>query len=1215
MPEYSTFYEFVQANRFNKNGSFKKLINLTNVTQTKSMASKLLVVHPPYPESDRVEEEVLTTWRDIHKKANATGYGCGKTDLLTLVEHTAKEQNKYNVISCLNNREIITDGMNFYTDIFLEELYKLDNSLFRSLRYRLAELFEKLKIRFNQLALLINTASAFSNALLTTVLTLFGILLGSDALLKFVIDPQNQQILANLTTWIVQNRSILYLVVIIGSIIWGFHAWGALKKDEKAAPIWQDLNEDLKAIDKITEIKEILAQDQEQILARFATRQRPLLLLIDDVDVIDSDSFKSLAKLQQKAEELEKYVVITLLGYNPWNPTLYYADRRTIHQVFELSHIREQGWDALELPIPTLSDVKTWLWGYYNHQSASDLLDVLDEDYVEISENPSLALAFFIRLDKERIQNTNNIQDITPSEVKLAFDRFLNRDRRITREVIQAIAKHEAGEGSIEMLKYILAYKKPKIRVEHIKAIMLKTTKYKDFATYESVLLSEELNLLQKSGTPPMYTFCQPYMRSFLCTSWKHWRKNASRYYNEVFLSIHRLFRRNRDDPDLALEAEPSRLAVDVLRRQGDYYFKYYGSSDAGYALRYYGLTRGGALGKWLSLCTDALENGDNLWELIYWKGDARGLNPKRHWSHEADNPLVFAPDIVLTAGKLYWLNGDWKTAEIIWKERWPYLFSELQQHPTSDSDLVQRVNNINIEIQSTLAEMLYEVGQPGHWEQAKVICKGLQRNIVSESSGLLNPDLTLALIEYYQTVGVGNYLPPYRFLRSDSHPINQLKGVIDATSVKNVNRLRALQVVFESLWQTLWSPIDPLPKQLEFAKIEPFKPDQDVWEQFTQINLEQQNNLAELIQYRNLQRHNRLPSGRIQDGDLLFWEATSWFNCARYYCLEATQWFGKWPLLKTETTRKMTQRFRSYYAVANHLGDFCLQSLPNRKQPASFATKMQELQKIFDQWPSKKDYEDNLRQKASSPLSDMFQKEKIDKLRQMQREARIIVEELYFIGWSSMVDEAINRLKLAESVYRQLGYQQGVASTWHTRALISYQFSRYAEENERPEWLDEFDNYLRLNDGELGYHLETFQAHLLIGQWAANHDLYLGVQSYLSADKWAPPENLGLPQVLSGEINFQIGEIIGNMDASPFSYDAALDVLEKAANNLGSVREQVKYVEHHYLVSKVISIHWWLAELYRRMAFTEQDLVEKERLLEKVDKEIEYVFTKTSSH
>lgn len=1212
MAEYSTFHEFVQETRFKDNGKLDQLLRII-INPTNPIASKLVVLHPPYPESERAEEEVMMTWRKIHKKANATGYGCGKTDLLALLEQIAREQNKYNIVSCLNNRELVADGVNFYTDIFLEELYKLDKSLFQSFRQRVIELYEKLRIRRDQLALLINTAFIPLATLIAFVLTLLGV----DAL-KFFVDPNNQQLLVNLFAWIDQRQTAFWIIAFLGLVIWFLYAWGALQKDDKANLKWQELGKEIAAIDKIAEAKEKLTQDQDEILSRFATKRRPLLLLIDDVDVIDTASIKALVKLHQKADESRKYVLLTFLGYNPWNPTLYYLDKRTVYQEFGLNRVKEQGWTSCELPIPSLSDLRAWLWLYYNHEAATKLLDVLDKEYTEISENPSLALAFFTKHDRERIKSRDDVVGIEYDDIKLSFERFLNRDRRVAQQVIQAIGEHKNGDGAIEMLKYILAYKKHKVPVEHIRAVMLKTSKHKDVVAYEEILLSEELNLLKRdfvSGTQMVYVFRQPYLRSLLCTSWQSWRASSGLYTNDLFLGIHQLFRRHKDDPELALEAEPSKLSVDVLRRQGDYYYKYYGSSDAGHALRYYGLTRGGALGKWLSLCQDAIESGENLWDLIYWKSDAR-LNPKRYWSREADNPWVFAPDIMLTAGKLYWMNGNWETAELIWNDRWSNLFAELKRNPNSDSTLVQRVNDINVEIHATLAEMLFQVGQPGHWERAKEICKRMDGNGDSKLITVLNPTATKALIEYYQQIGLGNYLPPYRFLRPEDspHPNNKIKKVISKIPTYNINRLRILYVISESIWQTLWDPTAPLPKKIEFTKVKSHALNQLLWGEFVQIHTDQLNDLAELVKYRNSQRYGRLPGGRIQDGDLLFWEAMIWFNSARYYCLEAVEWFDKWPLLRAETTRKMTQRFRSYYAIAHHLQDFCMGKLPDRKPSPAFAEKVYELEKINDKWSTSEDDEEKLNQRAGSVLGASFQQEKKGVLRQMQRDARIIVEELYQIGWSSMVSEAKSRLQLAESVYRQLGYQQGIASTKYARAIIDYQFRDSEEKDERPEYLDLFENYLRLNNGVLGCHLETLQSHIFIGQWASEHDLYLGVQSYLSAEKWALPANLGLPQVCSGEINYQIGQLIGNMEASPFSTDAALDVLEKAAHNLGGIDRGAKYVDYSHLLRKIISIHWWLAELYRRQAFSEHNFREKERLLEQVDKEIEYVLKKTGA-
>lgn len=1194
MSEHSSFHEYVRSNRFSDTTAHGDMQKVLDGLKTRSAITNLVVIHPPYPESKFAEEEVFDEYRRVHKKANATGYGCGKTDYLTLLEQEAKDQHKLNIVSLLNNRDSLTDADNFYTGVFLEELYKLDRSLFRSIRHRIADFGSTVLIRLQQFALLINSAAISFLALIAYVLTL----LGFDAV-KFFVDPQNQQILVDITDWIQQNQNGLFLSAVIGSILWAFYAWGAMQKDEKTTSRWKELTEQLSKLDRVAEQKEKLANDQDQILKRFAKRKKPLLLLVDDLDVIDTDSFGKLMSLYQQAKDSQKYSLLMVFGYNPWNHALYYNDRQAIRQELDPNRIREQGWQSICLPVPTLDDLKTWLWGYYKHQSASDILTFLEREFVEIQENPTLALAFFVRLDRERNHQIHFRQNINHDDVAEAFRRFLNRDRRAIKDIVQTITQHEAGEGAIEMLKYILAFNNSRVRVDHVKLILLKTTGYKNFDAYERILVSEGLNLLQKdfvSGSYYVYVFRQPYLRSLLCTGWEEWQNNSSWYHNEVFLGIHGLTK-IQDDPELALEAKPSRLAVDVLRREGDYYYKYYGSSDAGYALRYYGLKRGGALDKWLRLLNDAVQNHENVWKLIHWRGDAR-RNPRRHWSREADNPLVFAPDIIVTAGRLYWMNGEWEIAEIIWKNHWQRIRQELNQHTPPTSELVQQVKDADATIQAALAEMLYQVGQPGHWDQAKEICTTVcSRNSSESSEGSKShkASLTLTLIEHYRRIGVGNQLQPYRFLRPDVS-LNKLESVSSEMLDTDVDRLRALHVMAESLWQMIWNASEPLPTQIKFSSVEPLEIDQDLWNRFTSIYRVQRQSLEKLIEFRNKQRHRRLPGGRIEDGDLLFWEAMVWFMAARYFCVEAIQQFAKWPLLKTETTRKMTQRFRSYYAVAISMSDYSIGNLPIRMKLPEFAAKMYELEKIHNKWPLTKEDERSLRQDERNML------------RTMQHQARVIVEELYEIGWSEIVAEANNRLRMAETVYRRLGHQQRIASTRHARAVISHQFSTSVKYGERPSWIDEFDNYFRYHGNQLGNHLEAMRAHIIVAQWAENHDLYLSVQNYLSADKWAPPEHLGLPIAYSGEINFRIGNLIGNMEASPFSYEFAFEVFDKASQGLDEIPRDSKYIQQEHLLHRKINIHWWFAELYMREASMEQNPVEKERLLERVIKETKYV-------
>lgn len=1208
----SSFREYVKTHRFGVNGPFEKATDLIFDAGSVSNQSKIIVLHPPYPERRHSEIEVLKVFQSIHSKANATGYGCGKTDLLGLLENKAKETNNYNVVSFKNNRDQLTDGDYFYKDILVKELIEFQANSFDSLRELIGNARHHLSIRFSQAALLINTAALPFAALVAFVLGL----LGFEAFTYF-LDPQNQIILERLASWI-NSRQIEFIVVaLFGTIIWVFYAWGSLQRDKDSATKWEELNQELKSQDKHLETVERLENNYETLLHKFAQKRRPLLLLIDDIDVIDNRSFDKILRLHEKARQSRNYSLTIVLGYNPWNPSLYCPERRMVSSALNIDHIDEkEGWFEVELSIPTLADLRSWLWGYYEDPSIPNILTILEKEFTEVRENPTLALAYFIRRDNQPPENKNGESSPERSDIFNHFTKFLSRDRRAATEIIQRIEQQENGFGAIELLKYILAFKKHEVQVQHVKAVFRNRTKLYDYGSYEKVLLSDDISLLTieiRGGSTNVYVFRQPYMRSLLVSGWSQWRENSTKYCTEVFVTIPNLFKRKAEDPELALEAAPSRHSIDVLRREGDRLFKFAGESDASTALRYYGLTRGGALGKWFALCKRALDNNENLWELVCWDGYAR-LNPRQGWDRKVIglDAQVFAPDLILTSGRLYWMIGDWKTAYLILKDKWREFRNYLLKAAPPDSTISLRVENAHLDIQAALAQILYEVGNSGHWEEAVNICKEISNYDKPIDDSLLNPSLTSALIEYYQRVGVGNALPPYQFLRSaDFQNERLLEPLISAKNrlaKRDMNKLRANFVILDALWQMLWHPISPVPSSIKFVDAKPIELESKGLDLFTQTYAEMQNCLDELHTNRNISKHTRLPGGRIQDGDLLFWEGVLWFLSALYFFIISNQNFSRWELLKTPTKRKMGQRFRSYYSVANQLDSFCCNHLPDRKRPSSFSKIFHQIEELYQKWPSEHVENIDKKQKPSGPLDFMLKEEKINKLNSMQLEIRELTENLFRSGQKDILEEAQKRLRMAETIYRQLGHVQGLAAINFFQAKIAFQFRTTDNGTQHPDWLEELESYLETSQGNIGYHLEALHAHLMIANWANVHDLYLGVQSYLATENWASPERLGIPFVLHGEMNYRIGHLIGQLQASHYSQDFNLEVLDDAIASFNKVNRTAKYVLYDDIIERKISIHWWFAEIYRRQTFGIQDEKEKVSLHERVLEETERI-------
>jgi hypothetical protein len=592
----STFAEYVRTNRFRGIGVIERIERELAACRSEAPhPSKIVLLHGPYP--DEVEEGEIE-FNALEEPRNlSTGQGCGKSDLLALLAERLGKYNDCYVVTFLNNRDEVTEVVHFYKDIFLDKLASVDPTLIHSTWHHLARAADFAFALLQRISLLIYAAVPVLATVVAYILTLLGF-----KAVEFFVDPQHKHVLLEVFTWFNRHQVWLSGVAVVGFTFWILYAWATLQRDEKLLSRWQEVRQRSSRTERVSAAKEKLASDPDQILDRFAGRGRTFVLLVDDADVLDGYSFDKLLDLYERASQSNKWSLLLALGYNPRNPTLYQTDKLAIRRELDLVRVKEQGWVAIRLEPPTPEHLRTWLWGYYHHARATELLNVLEKAFSQVRNNPGLVLSFLVFLDR-RYGDTKPIIELDDQKVKQEFERYLARDRRIAQEIISAISREESAEGCLEMLKYILAFRRPKVRVQHVKAIMTQTA-YKDVDAYERILLSDPVNLLRRTYDAGVraYEFRYPYLRSMLEAGWKHWRDNAEGYHTEVFLYLHQSTGMN-EDPKLALRVTPSKLAIEVLYLEGEYYYHNYGASDASYALRFYGLERGGALAKWLRLC------------------------------------------------------------------------------------------------------------------------------------------------------------------------------------------------------------------------------------------------------------------------------------------------------------------------------------------------------------------------------------------------------------------------------------------------------------------------------------------------------------------------------------------------------------------------------------------------------------------------------------
>lgn len=1176
----TSFERHVRFVRFSGTGVFERVCEIIRSCQNTKL-SKIVLLHSTFPQEHLGP---IMESGSVSQENPGIGDGCGKSDLIRLIEHEYGKNREFTVTSFVNNRDNAVEGVNFYEDIFLPEVIKRKRIILPHHKRYISAFSIFLNNLFKRLLLLIHVATRSFVAILVYVLTFLGF-----KSVEFFANPIGQTLLDRVSRFVDANQNLFLFCGAVLLIWWIFDAFGKIRSDEKLLVSWNSMGIPESANNWLRSQTEILTGSPERIL-RFFSKRHVWLLLVDDIDVMDANSFTLLMNLFERAQGSSKYALCLVLTCNPRNPMFSRPERRPIWRKIEAWYHGDAEGEIIELHMPKYEELLTWLLQYTQTLETRRILSVLRRRYPSLSKDTGLLLSFFVKLDQK-----TSLRELDSSfdETRIAeeFESFLNRDKRVAQDIVGIIERKENGQEILEVLKYVLAFKRQTVRVDHLQKI-LQRNKLSISRLCEKVLLGDDIDLLKKVHLNGLvcYQFRYPYLRTVLDTDWKEWRRDASSYYTRVFEGLNQVTR-SKDDPELAFDAEPSKLAIDVLFRAAEYHHRYYGATDAAYALRFCGLDRGGALGKWRQLTSSALENGEDLQGLISWSSQAR-YNPLRYWSGEVYPIETYAPELVLTAGRLYWMSGDFKTAEYVLAILWP----EIKENLAATSE---RLTRTDLEIRATLAEMYYAVGEPGYWDNGRDICMFLRDE--AQNDGNYTPILLLSLMRHYREVGVGNEHLPLRFL-SPQYKFDSLEKTCADIPSNTFERLPALYVLADAIWQALVKFPHQIPATIQLEEITHLEVDHALLDKFTDIIKQLSQSIHDLRQHRTTQRKQAILRGRVGEGDLLRWESMLLFLRFRHFSLVSRIELGRYAdVLNSTEPSKFPQRRRIYVETARSL-QRCLCAC-----------------------------------ERFGPLPDRFYSI-IDRLETLMGEgtgervgdestSRRYIEKLYYIGCDFIKCQAQQRFRMAEAIYQQLGCTQGIAATKFMQAVLSFSTWQpsitdempednysmlhpieYADAPKTPEWVETFERYFRYSHGELGYTLDEMRGHLLLADWASSHDLYAAVLNYQFADKWTQPEGLGLPTIYDAETNLQIGRCVGNMENAPFSDSYTFEVFDKAASSLDKLEETPSYIEYPLLNQQRLDIHWWLAELSSRQAERESNLDDKKRLMARAIAECNFV-------
>jgi len=213
-----TFEEYVRRNRFKSTEALSRIEKeFTACRSQKPYLSRIVIIHAPYPSDGEISS-------DLEAQELSAGQGCGKSDLLVLVQEQLSGREDCRVIAFLNNRDRIGEGISFYNDVFLEELATFDKTLIAPFKYRFSRMARI------ALSLLLKISLFLSIGWPGLIgVGVYNIFLLIWEVIQFILDPENIPILERLAVFFEQNQVFLFSIGVAGLLVWVLYAVGTFQ--------------------------------------------------------------------------------------------------------------------------------------------------------------------------------------------------------------------------------------------------------------------------------------------------------------------------------------------------------------------------------------------------------------------------------------------------------------------------------------------------------------------------------------------------------------------------------------------------------------------------------------------------------------------------------------------------------------------------------------------------------------------------------------------------------------------------------------------------------------------------------------------------------------------------------------------------------------------------------------------------------------------------
>jgi len=1110
----------------------------------------LIIVHNPYPEP--AQRETIRRGEEIPYALS--GRGVGKTALLEAFVDVAKTVDGCEVLAFLDNREKLTDGDNFFEDFFVAEVLK------QRLSWKDTSFFYNLASTFRRLGLVVRTSALMLGAFLTWLLSVLGL-----EIIKYFYDPKVQSGVNKLIQTLSQHRGWVWIAGPMLLIGWWLYFSG--ERDAN-----QELNAAYLALGPISLMESHRKSQRERLLASpenllsYLGRRKCCVLVVDDVDYLDSRSFDSILDLFQAVQDSNrKYRACIVLSFNPRNPLLWFPERARIRELLSEEAIRgPESWLPICITPLDLEQLIEILCNYFRDSTPEKLIEVIGREDPEALQRTGQLLGFFVWLETVLTKEQRSLEEVQEEELLNEFQRYIYRDEREVEQIIHAIRAQDNTGGALEFLKFMLAFQKYPVRVEFLERLLAEEG-YNDPGLYERMLQSAPVRLVCKGKNGYWhYEFREAYLKYRFLTGWGEWKDQSAYYFTRVFdlLCSYKIW-----EAEQALKSEPSKAAIEILYSQALYFYQYFGHSDAGYALRFLGLEKGGAAGKWLSLCEARVHEGKDLWDQVYWR-PSTFLNPYRHYRTSRSpwrlpvgrDGWFFAPDLLINTATAYWLIGHTQTALDLLTNKWQWVKSHLSSnYPNHWSD--KRITNFSnyfkeadAEIDLLVARIRHHLGIGESWAMAIERCRPYIRGeLPADQQQLALARFIAGNIRHYRHFAIGKLLSPLRF-EPDGKTLEELLNVGVDKTADDLVRLRALYTVSSSIWDScLKAPMDArevIRSGIPFENV-----DREQLDRLRQIIGEAIALLKEVRSRPKARPQDVPPGGRVAEAEFFFWEAVFLYQT----CL----------LLASDIGCTVTQyrptldggRWHTRLQVYDSLARLCIECVNYGLFSSEKQTSM--LDRIF----KFRDWIEDLLGESASDVKFGEVKRRLD--------------DLYVEVLNDVARQATAYFLAADAIYRRLSHQQGHAEVLFQRGLMQF---LTGSELDRTPWYELLMNSDQVT-GELGFHLDRLYSHLTVAQAAEASNLFASISGYQNSMPWCLDIGPGLPRVIIGEVSYRLGHQFLVVEQVRGAQENALVMMEEAHRRYEPHVDGAAFITQEDAFERMVDIRWSIAELTRRKA------------------------------